>query len=100
MASQPDSYCIICGERKVYCRCNPDHTVPTTRSRITTEQDARDFIADMIITFAEKGPEAANSMMLALGRSELQVAFTVMFARHLQLALREERRNREENSKE
>jgi len=93
-------YCIICGERKVYCRCSDrERKTPGAPFRITTPQQARDFVADMIITYAERGPEAANSMMHALGRSELQIAFSEMFVRYLQMAVREQKAN-QENSKE
>lgn len=97
-----DDYCSTCTERKIYCRCgtnSPEAVAERNqhRDRITNEVKAREFVADMILTYAYRGPEAANNMMLALGRSELQIAFNALFVSYVREASKNVR-NQENNN--
>lgn len=96
-----DDYCSTCTERKIYCRCGFNSREAVTernrrRDRITNEAKAREFVADMILTYAYSGPEAANNMMLALGRSELQNAFSALSVSYIREASKN-LRNQESN---
>jgi len=48
-----------------------------------TEEEAKNMYADMMIGFAEEGPEKVSSMILRLGRTDMHVLCSYLFIRSL-----------------
>ena len=48
-----------------------------------TEKQAQEWIADTMMTLAKEGPDAANNRILAQGRTDLQVCFTVLLTSYI-----------------
>lgn len=52
---------------------------------IQTHEDGRQFASDVFETLVERGPEAANSMILSLGRTQLQIAYAALMMKYAEL---------------
>lgn len=49
---------------------------------INNPKDATDWLEQFILTYATRGPEAVEAMLMALGRTEMRWVFTKLFVVH------------------
>lgn len=46
---------------------------------ITNAEQAKDWLEQFILTYGTRGPEAAESMLMSLGRTEMRWVFSKLF---------------------
>lgn len=52
---------------------------------INTREQGLEFVAKVFETLAHQGPEAAYSLVLSLGRTELQIVFSGLLSKYAEL---------------